>query len=108
METRTGELLPMIQYSTSQILRAIFMIKVLFTGAAYAPHCETSFPGMKLGVYVVPGGFIADENKTILGTNITIGSVCSGDNGLARCNWNFGQDGVQQWHDSVVAQFAEW
>jgi alpha-galactosidase len=64
--------------------------------------------GLKLGVYVVPGGFIADENKTILDTNITIGSVCSGDNGLSRCNWNYGADGVQQWHDSVVALFASW
>jgi len=47
-------------------------------------------------------------NKTILGTNIRIGDVCSGDNGLLRCNWHYGEDGVQQWHDSVVAQFAEW
>ncbi|GAD96967.1 conserved hypothetical protein [Paecilomyces variotii No. 5] len=62
----------------------------------------------KLGVYVVPGGFEADINKTILGTDVKIGDVCSGDNGMARCNWDFSQDAVQTWHDSVVSQFAEW
>ncbi|OTA63616.1 glycoside hydrolase family 27 protein [Hypoxylon sp. EC38] len=64
--------------------------------------------GLLLGVYVVPGAFIADEDKTILGTNVTIGSVCSGDNGLARCNFDYSQPAVQQWHNSVVNQFASW
>ncbi|KAJ3968403.1 glycoside hydrolase superfamily [Lentinula raphanica] len=78
----------------------------LFNMTDLANHLHSE--GLQLGVYVVPGGFLADVNKTILGTDITIGSVCSGDNGLARCNWNYGEDGVQQWHDSVVALFAEW
>ncbi|KAJ3755069.1 glycoside hydrolase superfamily [Lentinula raphanica] len=78
----------------------------LFNMTDLASHLHNE--GLQLGVYVVPGGFLADVNKTILGTDITIGSVCSGDNGLARCNWNYGEDGVQQWHDSVVALFAEW
>jgi len=64
--------------------------------------------GLKLGVYVVPGGFLQDVNKTISNTNIQIKEVCSGDNGLDRCNWDYEADGVQQWHDSVVAQFASW
>ncbi|KAI1245412.1 hypothetical protein MGN70_012302 [Eutypa lata] len=64
--------------------------------------------GLLLGVYVVPGAFIADEAKTILGTSVTIGSVCSGDNGLARCNFNYSDPAVQQWHNSVVDQFASW
>ncbi|KAI1481620.1 glycoside hydrolase family 27 protein [Daldinia eschscholtzii] len=64
--------------------------------------------GLLLGVYVVPGAFIADEAKTILGTNVTIGSVCSGDNGLARCNFDYSQPAVQEWHNSVVSQFASW
>lgn len=64
--------------------------------------------GLMLGIYVVPGAFIADEDKTILGTNVTIGSVCSGDNGLARCNFDYSQPAVQQWHNSVVNQFASW
>ncbi|KAI2779081.1 glycoside hydrolase family 27 protein [Daldinia loculata] len=61
-----------------------------------------------LGVYVVPGAFTADEAKTILGTSVTIGSVCSGDNGLARCNFDYSQPAVQEWHNSVVNQFASW
>ncbi|KAF5388678.1 hypothetical protein D9757_004776 [Collybiopsis confluens] len=78
----------------------------LFNIPDLANHLHSE--GLKLGVYVVPGGFIADENKTILGTNITIGSVCSGDNGLSRCNWDYTADGVQAWHDSVVSLFASW
>ncbi|KAI0595356.1 glycoside hydrolase superfamily [Biscogniauxia sp. FL1348] len=64
--------------------------------------------GLRLGVYVVPGAFLADESKTIFGTNITIGSVCSGDNGLSRCNLDYTQPTVQQWFNSVVDQFASW
>ncbi|KAI1758905.1 glycoside hydrolase family 27 protein [Hypoxylon sp. FL1150] len=64
--------------------------------------------GLYLGIYVLPGAFLADEAKTILGTNITIGSVCSGDNGLSRCNFDYSQPAVQEWHNSVVNQFASW
>ncbi|KAI0109198.1 glycoside hydrolase [Nemania sp. FL0031] len=73
---------------------------------ALADHLHNE--GLKLGVYVVPGAFIADEAKTILGTSVTIGSVCSGDNGLARCNFDYSRPEVQQWHNSVVDQFASW
>ncbi|KAI8955485.1 glycoside hydrolase [Xylaria longipes] len=73
---------------------------------ALADHFHSA--GLMLGVYIVPGAFIADEAKTILGTSVTIGSVCSGDNGLARCNFNFSHPEVQQWHNSVVDQFASW
>ncbi|KIY66845.1 glycoside hydrolase family 27 protein [Cylindrobasidium torrendii FP15055 ss-10] len=64
--------------------------------------------GLNIGVYVVPGAFQGDANKTIAGTDITIGEACYGDNGLGRCNWNYTVEGAQQWHDSVVQQFAEW
>ncbi|KIY72445.1 glycoside hydrolase family 27 protein [Cylindrobasidium torrendii FP15055 ss-10] len=64
--------------------------------------------GLNLGVYVVPGAFLEDVNKIIVGTDIKIGDACSGDNGLGRCNWNYTVDGAQQWHDSVVQQFADW
>ncbi|KAL2870908.1 glycoside hydrolase family 27 protein [Aspergillus lucknowensis] len=64
--------------------------------------------GLELGVYVVPGAFLADLDKTIYGTNTTIGSVCSGDEGLARCVFDYTQPAVQTWHDSVVNQFTEW
>lgn len=78
----------------------------LFDMTGLATHLHNE--GLKLGVYVVPGALLVDVNKTILNTDITIGSVCSGDNGLARCNWDYDADGVQQWHDSVVALFASW
>lgn len=64
--------------------------------------------GLKLGVYVVPGGFIADQGKTILGSSSTIGSVCSGNNGLARCNWDYTKPATQLWFNSVASQFASW
>ncbi|KAI2624158.1 glycoside hydrolase family 27 protein [Hypoxylon sp. NC1633] len=78
----------------------------VFDIPALADHLHSE--GLLLGVYVVPGAFIADEAKTILGTNVTIGSVCSGDNGLARCNFDYTQPAVQQWHNSVVDLFASW
>lgn len=64
--------------------------------------------GLKLGVYVVPGAFIADLDKTILGTNTKIRDVCSGDEGLVRCIFDYSRPEVQTWHNSVVAQFASW
>ncbi|OAQ98235.1 hypothetical protein LLEC1_06485 [Akanthomyces lecanii] len=64
--------------------------------------------GLKLGLYVVPGAFQADLNKTILGTDTKIGDVCSGDEGLARCIFDYTRPEVQTWHDSVVKQFADW
>ncbi|KAJ3837945.1 glycoside hydrolase family 27 protein [Lentinula raphanica] len=78
----------------------------LFNMTELADHLHAQ--GLHLGIYVVPGGFRADRHKTIAGTDIRIGDVCHGDNGMARCNWNHTMDGVQQWHHSVVDQFAEW
>ncbi|KAK6957705.1 hypothetical protein Daesc_000493 [Daldinia eschscholtzii] len=78
----------------------------IFDIPSLASHLHAE--GLLLGVYVVPGAFIADEAKTILGTNVAIGSVCSGDNGLARCNFDYSQPAVQEWHNSVVNQFASW
>ncbi|KAK2609167.1 hypothetical protein QQS21_002249 [Conoideocrella luteorostrata] len=74
--------------------------------AGLAAHLHSS--GLQLGVYVVPGGFIADTNKTIYGTSTKIGSVCTGDNGLKRCNWDYSQGATQQWFNSVANQFASW
>ncbi|KAI1806236.1 glycoside hydrolase family 27 protein [Daldinia bambusicola] len=78
----------------------------IFDIPSLASHLHAE--GLLLGIYVVPGAFIADEAKTIFGTNVTIGSVCSGDNGLARCNFDYSQSAVQEWHNSVVNQFASW
>lgn len=64
--------------------------------------------GLKLGLYVVPGAFIADINKTIYNTTTEIGDVCHGDQGLARCVFDYSRPEVQQWHNSVAALFASW
>ncbi|KAJ7625904.1 family 27 glycoside hydrolase [Roridomyces roridus] len=73
--------------------------------------------GMKLGIYMIPGAFTSDANKTVEGTNITIGSLFNttvdgrtGINNNYNCRNDFiySLDGVQQWHDSVVKQFVLW
>ncbi|KAL6788747.1 glycoside hydrolase superfamily [Trichoderma sp. SZMC 28012] len=64
--------------------------------------------GLKMGVYVVPGAFISDANKTILGTETTIGEVCTGNEGLLRCIFDYTRSETQTWHNSVVDQFASW
>ncbi|KAI9667392.1 MAG: hypothetical protein M1821_000207 [Bathelium mastoideum] len=65
--------------------------------------------GLRLGVYVLPGAFCKDSNKTISGTDIPISATLSGNNnGFARCDFDFEKDGVQQWHNSVVDLFADW
>ncbi|EED14333.1 conserved hypothetical protein [Talaromyces stipitatus ATCC 10500] len=64
--------------------------------------------GLKLGVYVVPGVPCSAANKTIKGTNISINDALNGNNDQLYCSWNFSKDGVQEWHDSVVAQWASW
>jgi len=74
---------------------------------ALADHLHAK--GLKLGIYVVPGAFAKDRNKTIHGTNITLNDTLSGhDNGLARIDFIYTRDGVQQWHNSVVNLFAKW
>lgn len=65
--------------------------------------------GLKLGVYVLPGAFYKDRDKMIYGTSIPISATLSGNNnGFARCDFNFEKEGVQEWHNSVVALFAKW
>jgi len=70
--------------------------------------------GLKLGIYVLPGSFVKDGNKIIFGTErdgrgILIKDTWSGNNnGFARNDFDFTKKGVQEWHDEVVALFAEW
>ncbi|KAF2503285.1 glycoside hydrolase [Lophium mytilinum] len=74
---------------------------------ALADHLHSK--GLKVGVYVLPGAFCNDADKTIEGTSIKINDTMSGNNnGFARCDFDFAKDGVQQWHNSVVKLFAEW
>ncbi len=63
---------------------------------------------MKLGLYITPGVPCEAANKTILGTNITVGSVFNGNFDQILCQFDYSKDGVQQWHDSVVELWASW
>ncbi len=73
--------------------------------------------GMKLGVYALPGAFTADADKTVENTTVTVGSLFNstvdgrpgiGNDYNARCDFDYRLPGVQEWHDSVVSQFASW
>ncbi|KAI0004379.1 glycoside hydrolase [Xylariaceae sp. FL0662B] len=73
--------------------------------------------GMKLGIYMIPGAFVADANKKVEGTNMTIGSLFNTTEdprpGVsnaynARNDFDYTKPGVQQWHDSVVKLFNSW
>jgi alpha-galactosidase len=67
--------------------------------------------GLKLGVYVLPGAFCSDENKTISGTGTKIKTIFSKpitNNGFARCDLDFNKPATQTWHDTVVDLFASW
>jgi alpha-galactosidase len=78
----------------------------LFDIPALADHLHGK--GLKLGLYVLPGAFVNDEKKKIMGTDVQIGSLCDGDNGFGRCNFDFEKEEAQKWHDSVVGLFAQW
>ncbi|KAI9692706.1 MAG: hypothetical protein M1820_009457 [Bogoriella megaspora] len=65
--------------------------------------------GLKIGIYVLPGGFEADANKTPLGTDIQIGSLFNTtvdeDSAFsnffnARVNWNYTKDGGHRLHQT--------
>ncbi|KAL7953974.1 glycoside hydrolase family 27 protein [Trichoderma compactum] len=63
---------------------------------------------LKLGVYITPGVPCIAHNQTIVGTRIKVGDILNGDNDQINCDFDFSKNGVQQWHDSVVAQWASW
>ena len=76
---------------------------------ALATHLHSK--GLKLGVYILPGYFSKDKDKTIYGTNppIKLSDVGAGTcNSLARCAFNYNARGVQEYCNSVVNQFASW
>ena len=64
--------------------------------------------GLKLGLYIIPGVPCSAENKTILGTDVKVGSVWNGNYDEIFCDWNYTEPAVQQWHDSVVELWASW
>ena len=64
---------------------------------------------LKLGVYVVPGYFAKDANKTVLDTNYKLSEIGNGhNNGLARIDLNYSHPGAQKWCNSIIDQFSQW
>ena len=74
------------------------------TGLASHLHSE----GKELGVYILPGALSADADVTVQGTNIQLGSLfdTTQPSYNLRQTFDFSKDGVQQWHNSVVNNFA--
>ena len=73
--------------------------------AGFADHAHSQ--GYKVGIYLLPGAFVGDGETTIENTTIKIGDVL--DTSVTynlRQAFNWGADGVQQWHDSVVCNLA--
>lgn len=66
--------------------------------------------GLKLGLYILPGAFSGDSDKVVEGTTITIGSLFDTSQPSYNCRnaFDYSKDGVQQFHDSVIAKFASW
>ncbi|KAL7809592.1 glycoside hydrolase family 27 protein [Trichoderma gracile] len=64
--------------------------------------------GKLLGVYALPGALSADAGVTVEGTNIKLGSLFDSNQPSynLRQTFDFGKDGVQQWHNSVVNNWA--
>jgi alpha-galactosidase len=81
---------------------------------------DSSFPDLKgladhlhsqgklLGVYILPGAFSSDANVAVQGTNIQLGTLFdqSQPSYNLRRTFDFSKDGVQQWHNSVINNFA--
>jgi alpha-galactosidase len=66
----------------------------IFNIPQLADHLHSK--GLKLGVYVVPGYFARDANKTVLGTNYSLSEIGNGhNNGLARIDLNYSHPGAQ-------------
>lgn len=64
--------------------------------------------GRQLGVYILPGALSSDANVIVEGTDIQLGSLfdTSQPSYNLRQTFDFSKDGVQQWHDSVIKNFA--
>ncbi|CAF0830400.1 unnamed protein product [Adineta steineri] len=79
----------------------------IFNIPQLADHLHSK--NLKLGVYIVPGYFANDANKTVFGTNYSLSEIGNGhNNGLARIDLNYSHPGAQKWCNSVIDQFAQW
>ncbi|KAI9774110.1 MAG: hypothetical protein M1840_005203 [Geoglossum simile] len=83
--------------------------KSKFDIPSLATHLHSK--NLKLGVYILPGYFNKDGEKTIYGTNPPIKFTQAGAgtcNDLARCAFNYQAKGAQEYCNSVVNKFASW
>ncbi|KAH8122405.1 hypothetical protein ACSS6W_005965 [Trichoderma asperelloides] len=73
---------------------------------ALADHLHSQ--GKLLGIYALPGAFSGDAGVTVEGTNIKLGTLfdTSQPSYNLRQTFDFSKDGVQQWHNSVVNNWA--
>ncbi|KAH7051347.1 family 27 glycoside hydrolase [Macrophomina phaseolina] len=82
----------------------------LFDIPSLAEHLHSN--GAKLGIYILPGFFAKDAEKTIFGTHIKLSSIQSDEKdpcrAMERCNINYSASGAQEWCNSNVQQFADW
>ncbi|OPB40654.1 GH27 protein [Trichoderma guizhouense] len=64
--------------------------------------------GKLLGIYALPGALSADAGVTVQGTNIKLGTLfdTSQPSYNLRQTFDFSKNGVQQWHNSVVNNWA--
>ena len=63
--------------------------------------------GLKLGVYLLPGSVASDSQATIENTTIKLGDVQDTSHWYyARYSFQWGKDGVQQWHDAQIKYLA--
>jgi len=72
----------------------------------FADHLHSQ--GKKLGVYVLPGAFTTDAQVKVEGTDISLGTLFNRNDPAynLRQNFDYTKDGVQQWHNSVINNFA--
>jgi alpha-galactosidase len=75
-----------------------------FTSLASELHSQ----GKLLGIYILPGAFSSDAGVTVEGTDIQLGTLfdTTQPSYNLRQTFVFSKDGVQQWHNSVVNNFA--
>lgn len=64
--------------------------------------------GKLLGIYILPGAFSSDAGATVKGTKIKLGTLfdVTQPSYNLRQTFDFSKNGVQEWHNSVVNNFA--
>lgn len=68
--------------------------------------------GLQMGIYVIPGAPCTSINKTVMGTNLTLGDIMNENNdGVPPnpyCDFDYSNPATQIWHDSLLDLWASW